>query len=139
MIKLFKAIEFAKEAHKGQKRKGTREPYYFHCLRVCYILQNIGIEDEELLCAAILHDIIEDTACKHDCVKREFGKRVADLVQDVTNQENKKPVLNTKEGTLIKLADMLDNLKNNTNKRYIGKKKELILEILAKYAQTKNK
>ena len=56
-----KAIIFAAKAHSGQKRKGTDIPFMIHPLEVASIVAGIT-PDEEMMCAAVLHDVIED--CK---------------------------------------------------------------------------
>ena len=53
------AIEFATKAHEGQFRKGTRRPYIVHPIEVADIVSAMT-NDEEVICAAVLHDTIED-------------------------------------------------------------------------------
>ena len=75
-----KAIIFAAKAHSGQKRKGTDIPFMIHPLEVASIVAGIT-PDEEMMCAAVLHDVIED--CKDvtgEDIRREFGDKVADYV-----------------------------------------------------------
>ena len=75
-----KAIIFAAKAHSGQKRKGTDIPFMIHPLEVASIVAGIT-PDEEMMCAAVLHDVIED--CRDvtgEDIRREFGDKVADYV-----------------------------------------------------------
>jgi GTP pyrophosphokinase len=77
-----KACFFAHRAHSGQARV-SGEPYIYHTLAVAQILADLGL-DHETIAAAILHDVIEDTGVELDDVAREFGLRVATLVDGVT-------------------------------------------------------
>ena len=77
---LDEAILFATKAHEGQFRKGTKKPYIVHPLEVKDIVMTMT-EDEEIICAAVLHDTIED--CKdvsEETIRIQFGERVAKMV-----------------------------------------------------------
>lgn len=74
-----KAIIFATKCHKNVSRKEKNIPYIIHPLEVMAIVANLTT-DEEILAAAVLHDVIEDTDTSYDTLKLEFGKRVADIV-----------------------------------------------------------
>ncbi|MBO7369086.1 MAG: bifunctional (p)ppGpp synthetase/guanosine-3',5'-bis(diphosphate) 3'-pyrophosphohydrolase [Clostridia bacterium] len=87
MSKLDQAIKFATEAHRGQMRKLARTPYILHPLEAAAIAASIT-EDEEVLCAVVLHDVVEDTDVTLEEVRNLFGERVADLVLSET--ENKR-------------------------------------------------
>lgn len=71
---LDKAICFAARAHAGQVRKGTTTPYIFHPLEAATICATIT-DDEEVLAAAVLHDVVEDTDTTIGQVEAEFGPR----------------------------------------------------------------
>ena len=77
-----KAYRVAESAHSGQKRK-SGEPYIIHPLCVAIILAQLEL-DKETIIAAILHDVIEDTAVSYDDISKEFGEEVALLVDGVT-------------------------------------------------------
>ena len=77
-----KAYEFASELHKNQFRK-SGEAYIIHPLNVAYILTDIKA-DYETICAAILHDTIEDTEMTLEDLEKEFGHTVSVLVDGVT-------------------------------------------------------
>lgn len=81
-----KAIIFATNAHSNQFRKGSNTPYILHPLEAGIIVSQITC-DEDLICAAILHDVIEDTNITIETLKKEFNKRVADIV--VSESEDK--------------------------------------------------
>ena len=68
-----KAIEFAKKAHEGQKRK-TGEPYIIHPMAVMRTLMDWGM-DEDTIIAGVLHDTVEDTEVTLEDIKREFGDK----------------------------------------------------------------
>ena len=77
-----KAYEFANKHHGNQCRK-SGEPYMIHPLNVAYILAGLELDDETL-CAALLHDVVEDTPVTHEDLIREFGNAIAEMVAGVT-------------------------------------------------------
>ena len=81
-----KAYDFAKGRHGDQLRK-SGEPYIIHPLNVAYILANLEMDDETI-CAALLHDVVEDTSATNDDLVYEFGSSIADMVAGVTNLVN---------------------------------------------------
>lgn len=118
-----KAIEFATKAHKGQFRKGTNRPYIVHPLEVGQIVSSMT-QDEEVICAAYLHDTIED--CKEvsrELLEQEFSERVAGIVAD-ESEDKTKTWIERKSATidhirtacwevkLICLADKLSNIRD---------------------------
>lgn len=118
---VIRAIEFATDAHKAQKRKASGDPYIIHPIRVLRVLSEAGITDDTVLIAAVLHDVVEDTSVTLDEIHKIFGKRVANFVYEVTNNPDlskidKKKAQITKApnmsvgAKLIKMADMTDNL-----------------------------
>ncbi|HPF43322.1 MAG TPA: bifunctional (p)ppGpp synthetase/guanosine-3',5'-bis(diphosphate) 3'-pyrophosphohydrolase [Syntrophomonadaceae bacterium] len=77
-----KAYQYAQMAHEGQKRI-SGEAYISHPIEVAYILTGIEM-DTASICAALLHDVIEDTVLTHNEITREFGEEIASLVDGVT-------------------------------------------------------
>ncbi len=77
-----RAYEYAKENHGNQCRK-SGEPYMIHPVNVAYILATLGLDDETL-CAALLHDVVEDTPKTHEDLVRDFGETIAEMVAGVT-------------------------------------------------------
>ncbi len=76
---LDRAIIFAVKAHAGTERRGKGFPYIVHPMEAVEIVSTIT-PDQELLAAAALHDVVEDTGISADDLRREFGDRIADLV-----------------------------------------------------------
>ena len=81
-----RAIRFATQAHEGIVRKGTDLPYIVHPLEAMTIVATIT-SDQELMAAALLHDVVEDAGVTIDEIRREFGPRVARLVDAETDRE----------------------------------------------------
>jgi GTP pyrophosphokinase len=109
-----KALGFASKQHKGQLDDQGRPYFFAHIVQVYNILLDIT-EDEEVLCAGILHDIIEDTPITYNDLIREFNIAIADLVKELTHKGDRStgyyfPNLKTKKAVLIKFADRLSNL-----------------------------
>ena len=77
---LDKAIVFAVKAHAGMERKGKGFPYIVHPMEAVSIAATMT-NDQELLAAAALHDTVEDTDVKYSDIRKEFGERVAQLVE----------------------------------------------------------
>ena len=80
------AIIYATIMHQGKVRKFGDSPYIFHPLEVAQILTTVT-DDEEVITAGILHDIVEDTDGTLEEIEGRFGKRVADLVSTETENE----------------------------------------------------
>jgi (p)ppGpp synthase/HD superfamily hydrolase len=79
-----KAIIYAVTHHKNTRRKGKNIPYILHPLEAMGIVATIT-DDQELIAAAALHDLIEDTDVTYDDIYNEFGKRIADIVLSESN------------------------------------------------------
>jgi (p)ppGpp synthase/HD superfamily hydrolase len=80
-----RAKVFARTAHAQQVRKYTGEPYFNHLEEVANILYTHGFRDE-VIAAAYLHDVIEDTPVSREMVEEYFGPAVAQLVWEVTDR-----------------------------------------------------
>ena len=74
-----KAAKFAIDAHRGTERRGKGFPYIIHPMEAASIVASMT-NDQEMLAAAVLHDVIEDTDTTAEDLRREFGDRVAQLV-----------------------------------------------------------
>ncbi len=137
-----KAYNFAVMQHGDQKRK-SGEPYIIHPLQVAYILANIGLDDATI-CAALLHDVVEDTKATNEDLIKEFNEEIAIMVEGVTKlgklkyttlkeqqvEDYRKMFLAMGKDIriiLIKLADRLHNmrtLKHLTRDRQIANAQE---------------
>lgn len=116
-----KAIDFANEAHRGVNRKGVEIPYVTHVMEVYKVLFNMGVRDPDLLIAAILHDIIEDTKYTWLDIEKKFNNRVASYVNECSRIVDGKETLQVKYdfmqtffnksigSVLIKIADRYVN------------------------------
>lgn len=103
-----RAICFATKAHEGVVRKGTDVPYIVHPLEALAIVATIT-SDQELMAAAVLHDVVEDAGINVDDIRREFGQRVADLVDAESDREvpglsHVESWQNRKQATIDRLA-----------------------------------
>jgi GTP diphosphokinase / guanosine-3',5'-bis(diphosphate) 3'-diphosphatase len=88
-VRLLRAVAFAAEKHKDQRRKDVNaSPYINHPIAVATLLVQEGdVTDEELLLAAILHDTVEDTETSFTELEERFGKAVAGIVREVTDDK----------------------------------------------------
>lgn len=155
-----RAILFATEAHQGQTRKYTGEPYIVHPLEVMEIVKTVP-HTPEMLAAAVLHDVVEDTDVTLSDIWNEFGYKVRQLVADLTdisvpsdgNRKARKhlDLIHTAkaipQSKTVKLADLISNSKSITEhdpkfaKVYM-KEKAALLKVLTEgdptlYAQAK--
>ena len=121
-----RAYDFAKEKHGDQLRK-SGEPYIIHPVQVAYILANLELDDATI-CAALLHDVAEDTEVTIQDIAREFSPEIAEMVDGVTKLGNLKYTSAEEQQVenyrkmflamgkdirviLIKLADRLHNMR----------------------------
>ena len=82
ITRITQAYVFARNAHEGQKRR-SGEPYIIHPVAVAQILAEMGMDDDSI-CAALLHDVVEDTPVTAQQIKASFGESVEQLVDGVT-------------------------------------------------------
>lgn len=151
---------FARNAHEGQLRKYTGEPYIVHPVEVMETVQSVE-HTEDMLIAALLHDVVEDCGVLIEDIDYLFGSAIRAMVSDLTdiskpsdgNREKRKAIdrFHTSESSweakTIKLADLISNSKSilQHDKKFAVtyiKEKELLLEVLtegdaALYAQAK--
>jgi (p)ppGpp synthase/HD superfamily hydrolase len=118
-----RATLFADQAHDGQLRKFTGLPYISHPMEVMQIVRGVT-NDDDVLAAAVLHDVIEDCGVTYTDLMLEFNENIAHLVYQVTNAAddedgdrivrayiNRNVMANASEGAqTIKLADIISNL-----------------------------
>jgi len=124
---LIAALAFAADKHRNQRRKDAEgSPYINHPIELAKILAiEGGVEDMRVLCAAVLHDTIEDTQTSYAELASAFGRGVADVVLEVTDDkslpkaERKQLQIDhaprlSREAKLVKLADKIANLRDVT-------------------------
>ena len=122
---LLKALAFAARKHRDQRRKDAEaSPYINHPIALADVLVNeAGVTDVEVLCAALLHDTIEDTETTPEELEREFGPRIADIVIELTDNKMLKKRTRkrmqiahaasaSRQAKLVKLADKICNLRD---------------------------
>jgi len=123
--RILAAAAFAADRHRLQRRKDAdASPYINHPLALAHILSREGkISDADILCAALLHDTVEDTETTLEDLEGAFGAEVAAIVAEVTNDEalpkaeqKRLQVANaaskSRGAKLVKLADKIGNLRD---------------------------
>jgi RelA/SpoT family (p)ppGpp synthetase len=150
---VYRAYLFGAEAHEGQRRI-SGEPYIYHPVAAARILGELGLDHKSII-AAILHDVIEDTATAKDQIEAEFGNEVAELVDGVSKltqiefeshaeaqAENfRKMILAMVRDIrviLVKLADRLHNMRTLGVMRP-DKRRRIARETLEIYAPIANR
>jgi (p)ppGpp synthase/HD superfamily hydrolase len=146
-----KAIDLAKQAHAGQTRRGSESPYIVHPLLVALILLDIAEQKTAaIICAGVLHDVLEDSATPQDDIEEDFGSQVLDMVLSLTHPEqkegesafsrNKRMFENMqwsgRDVHIVKSADRLDNLitahqamSDERLNEYIKESREMLLPL----------
>ena len=130
-IEIFEAIKFSAEKHKEQKRKDSiGTPYINHPLGVArnisFLNSISGQEKTNIIIGALLHDTIEDTDTTFQEIEMRFSTRIAEIVQEVTNQKSlssdesklfelEKAKTLSLEASLIRISDKIENIKDISN------------------------
>lgn len=121
---LLHAADFAARKHSRQRRKNADVPYVNHPLGVAQsLVAEGGVDDAKVLAAAILHDTLEDTDTSFDELEREFGREIASMVQEVSDDKHLQKAQRKQAqvahapsmspgARLVKLADKLYNLRD---------------------------
>ena len=125
MNQLIKAIAFAADKHRNQRRKDAdASPYINHPIALANVLSNeAGVDEEKVLIAAVLHDTIEDTDTTSHELEEVFGDEIAAIVLEVTDDmllpkdERKRLQIEhastiSESAKLVKLADKICNLRD---------------------------
>lgn len=126
---IIKARSFGSKYHSGQTRRYTNENYFNHCIRVASMVAQ-NTEDTEVIVAALLHDVVEDTHATNRMVRFAFGVRVSQIVGHLTKEYTPENYPNLKrkyrsilevermreemceDAKLIKRFDIADNIKD---------------------------
>ncbi len=122
---ILRVAAFAAEKHRMQRRRDVEaSPYINHPIALANVLKNEGgISDPIVLCAALLHDTIEDTETSYDELRRAFGPEIADVVAEVTDDTTLQKAarkraqidgahLKSPRAKLVKLADKICNVRD---------------------------
>jgi HD domain-containing protein len=120
--RLTKALLFAADAHRNQRRKGAaQEPYVNHLIEVVdLVVQATDNADMDMVIAALLHDVVEDTPTSYEEVAASFGERVAEIVREnsddmsLSKAERRRSriaamALKSREARIVKMADIISN------------------------------
>ena len=135
--KVRKAYEFAKKEHGDQCRR-SGEPYIIHPLEVAYILAELEM-DEDTICAALLHDVVEDTPVTNKDIEDMFGTSVAEMVAGVTKlnslsyssaqerqvEDYRKMFLAMGKDIRVILIKLADRLHNMRTLKYLARDRQI--------------
>ena len=111
-----KAYNYAVKEHGEQKRK-SGEPYIIHPVNVAYTIAELGL-DEQTICAALLHDVVEDTEATNEDLRNEFGTEIAEMVDGVTKLRK------------IQYATIEENQVENYRKMFLAMGKDIRVIII---------
>lgn len=122
--RITKALSFAAEAHRNQRRKGAaQEPYINHLIEVFgLVAQTTSGDDMDTLIAALLHDVVEDTPTTYQEVAERFGEQVSEIVRENSDDmslpkaERRRARIaamahKSREARIVKMADVISNLR----------------------------
>ncbi len=148
-----KAYEFAKNKHGNQLRK-SGEPYIIHPVQVAYTLSTLNLDDETI-CAALLHDVVEDTTATREELVKEFGESIAEMVDGVTKlsklqyttekeqqvEDYRKMFLAMGKDIRVILIKLADRLHNMRTLKYLKRERQIAnaKETLDLYAPLANR
>ena len=128
------AIRFAAEAHKGAVRKGKTRPYILHPIEAMAVVAGMS-EDEEVIAAAVLHDVVEDAGVSPEELERRFSRRVRELVM-AESEDKRRDLPAEASWTMRKQAtiDHLEGLDRDAQLICLGDKLSNLREMSRDYA-----
>jgi len=133
------AINLAVDAHNGQYRKYSGDPYIVHPFRVMLALAG---ESTEVRCAAVLHDVVEDTSVTLHGIRVQFGEQIAQLVDAVSRRKDEtyaefidRSIAAGPDAVKIKIADIRDNMADGPE-GHAGRKPGRYQKALAKLLES---
>jgi (p)ppGpp synthase/HD superfamily hydrolase len=140
-----KAIQFAGVKHQGQVRRGTGLPYILHPIDVSVIFDanKTSKRRDELMCACVLHDTLEDTQTTFVELSIEFSPLVASVVLELTSDEDelrkigktayltKKMIGMSNYALCIKLCDRLSNVADGPSQKYLASTRQILDDLEA--------
>lgn len=136
MKKLFNAINVAANCHKNQKRQDNGEPYINHPLEVMKLVHDFCDADEDVLCAAVLHDVVEDTYYSLDEVKYHFGNTVHYYMNLLTDPPD---IHDNKERRKFQIKRLIDEKCVEVNNIKVADKISNCNDLISKYTSRTNK
>lgn len=148
-----RAIDLAETAHFNEKRK-SGEPFISHPIRIANALVSLGVDDEDIIIIAILHDIIEDTDTTREDLLNDFSKEIVNSIELLTKKDGitldsyyENIRLNPKS-SIVKIADRCHNVSTmyffNKNKiyKYINETEKYVVPLCSfvsnKYPELSN-
>ena len=134
---IMRAFNYANKNH-GEQCRRSGEPYIIHPLNVAYILADIGLDDSTI-CAALLHDVVEDTEITDQDIKQEFGSEIAEMVEGVTKlgavqfasieekqvEDYRKMFLAMGKDIRVILIKLADRLHNMRTLKYLKRERQI--------------
>ncbi len=134
---IMRAYNLADGKHKNQCRK-SGEPYIIHPINVAYLLADIGLDDKTI-CAALLHDVVEDTDVTNEDIREEFGSEISEMVAGVTKLSNiqfasieerqaedyRKMLLAMGKDIRVIIIKLADRLHNMRTLKYLSKERQI--------------
>ena len=138
------AVEFAQARHHGQRRLGDRAPFLLHPLEVASLLHRSGYPDD-VIAAAVLHDVLEDTDVQRGELEERFGRKVAALVAAVSDdpsiadEEERKRELTERVGRIggyaaaVYAADKISKVRELRVRLATGSPPEAIEPLIARH------
>ena len=124
-LKILEALQFAAHKHRDQRRKDIEaSPYINHPIALANVLwREAAVYEPDVICAALLHDTVEDTNTTKEELAERFGRKVAAIVMEVTDDKTlRKPERKrlqiehaahiSRKAKLVKLADKISNLRD---------------------------
>ena len=148
-----KAYNYALAKHGTQLRK-SGEPYIIHPVNVAYTIAELGL-DEHTICAALLHDVVEDTDASYEDIEAEFGLEIAEMVDGVTKlkqiqyasieehqvENYRKMFLAMGKDIRVIIIKLADRLHNMRTLEYLKKERQIAIseETMELYAPLANR
>lgn len=139
---IFRALKFSAALHRDQRRKDGISPYINHPIDVAEMIVRVGgVSNSDIICAALMHDTVEDTGAKKEQIEKLFGENVAGLVMECTDDKSL-PKARRKElqvenashksvgARIVKIADKISNISDIMIAPPVDWPKERIIEYL---------
>jgi len=141
MTYLDRVLDFAHKAHEGQYRRNSKLPYIVHPIDVAKLVEKYFGDDEVQVASALLHDVVEDCGVTHFQLNIEFGLSVADMVADLSSNEDeikrlgKNNYLISKMTDMddktfeVKLCDRLSNVSDKPREKYVRNTLDMMIQL----------